>query len=421
MFRFTNLIILELTRGCNLNCKYCLMQEKDKHRGEIIDFELFKKIINRIAEQRLLNGKAHEELHINFHGGECTLAGKYNFIRFLDYLTKTYNELNLNYRLGMQTNGLLLDEEFLKILRHYNVSVGISYDGINEKNPLRYSSSIQNKLGNTIKLCAEMKIPLGLLGVLSKNNSNNLVKDSISQFEKTGIASKYSFLEDLKDPYNSKIELKGKQIFKKAYKPVIDYFIKTGIKLEKHAMSLMTDTLIDILCYHPRRYETGCTGLICGAGMTMIAIRPDGSMGYCDRYSRDFDENYIEHALDYDFLGLHQLNKAIKLAKIKHKIIKDIGCDTCRANYMCENGCLAFYYSKFGKYGIQKELICGQYLATYDYIKKNLIKIVLNSVQDRFSLPSGLHDIKPYYADLFKNKYKIKLTIIDNILYITKI
>lgn len=421
MFRFTNLIIFELTRDCNLNCKYCLMQEKYKHRGEIIDFELFKKIINRIAEQRILNGKDQEEFHINFHGGECTLIGKYNFTRFLDYVTKTYDELGLNYKLGIQTNGTLLDEEFLKILRHYNLSVGISYDGTGEKKPLRYSTDIQSKLEDTIKLCTKMKVPIGVLGVLSKNNSNNLVKDSISQFKKLGIFSKYSFLEDLQNPYDSKIELTGKQIFKRAYKPIIDFYIKTGIKLEQHTVALMTDTLIDILCYHPRRYETGCSGLICGAGMTMIAVRPDGTMGYCDRYSKDFNENYIEHALDYDFLGLHQLSKAIKLVQIKHRIIQKVGCDTCRANYMCENGCLAFYYSKFGKYDIQKELICDQYLLTYDYVRKNLVKILLSSIDKHFILPAGIHDIKPYYVDLFKNKYKIKLTIIDNILYIYKV
>ena len=84
MFRFTNLIIFELTRDCNLNCKYCLMHEKYKHKNEIIDFTLFQKIINRIAEQRLLNDLADQTLNLVFHGGEHTLAGTNHSIKFLD-------------------------------------------------------------------------------------------------------------------------------------------------------------------------------------------------------------------------------------------------------------------------------------------------------------------------------------------------
>ena len=137
MFRFTNLIIFELTRDCNLNCKYCLMHEKYKHKNEIIDFTLFQKIINRIAEQRLLNDLADQTLNLVFHGGEPTLVGKHNFIKFLDYTTKLFNSLNISYNLSVQTNGTLLDEEYIKIFRQYNVSIGMSYDGINEKNPLR--------------------------------------------------------------------------------------------------------------------------------------------------------------------------------------------------------------------------------------------------------------------------------------------
>ena len=57
MFRFTDLIIFRMTRDCNLNCKYCFMQNKEDFKGERIDFELFKKIINRITEQRIINNK----------------------------------------------------------------------------------------------------------------------------------------------------------------------------------------------------------------------------------------------------------------------------------------------------------------------------------------------------------------------------
>ena len=424
MFRFTNLIIFELTRDCNLNCKYCLMHEKYKHKNEIIDFTLFQKIINRIAEQRLLNDLADQTLNLVFHGGEPTLVGKHNFIKFLDYTTKLFNSLNISYNLSVQTNGTLLDEEYIKIFRQYNVSIGMSYDGINEKNPLRYSNETKKKLEDTIKLSKSMNHKIDTLGVLSKNNHRNIVKDAILFYNKFGCHTKYSFLEDLKHPFYSKMELSGRQIYRYAYKPIIKYFIKTGVGLEYHAMNLLQQALSDLLCdRYPIRSRTGCHGLICGAAVSMIAIRPDGSMGYCDRYSKDFKENYIMHALDYDFLGLNQLKHAVRLAKIKHHLVVKQGCDSCRATNICENQCLAFYYSKFGEYGIQSSLVCDQYLPVYDFVKKNLIKIIRKRVGTKIKLCDDfIYDIKPYYRDLFKNKYNIDLKIIDrNLLDIQKI
>ena len=383
MFRFTNLIIFELTRDCNIRCKYCYVQDKDCYKGEIIDFEVYKKIINQIVKQRLSCNKQEEKLQMNFHGGEFTMIGKKRFISICEYTVKTFTENGINYSLGMQSNGTLLDEEWLDIFKRFDIPLGMSLDSLIEKENLRFSSDEQlHKLKDLLTLAGEKNMIASTLSVFNKHNLKNIKKDDKIFFNELPVVSrKINIMEDMVNPYNSKLQPKGKEVFKYLHKKELELFLKTGKTKEAHTRTLLDDTLTDILSFHENGYYSGCTGKMCGAGLTMIAVRPDGSMGYCDRYSRDLQENYIENALDYDFLGLHQLQKVMEFNLRRHNILKENGCDTCRAQYICEGGCMASFYSKFGYYGIEKDFTCPQFLNFFDYVKKNLIPILKKYIE----------------------------------------
>lgn len=373
MFRFTDLIIFELTRSCNLNCTYCYQNVKPKN--EIIPTDMFCNIIDRICEQRILNNRRDILLNLNFHGGECTLVGKEKFKAFVEYATKTFSNNNLNFKLGLQTNGTLLDDEWLDIFKFYNLSVGISFDGIYENQCQRCSSLLRDRIYRNILECKKRGVQVGVLSVVNTSNAESLRRDK-KAFEKKNISTKLNYMEDTNNPLNSSLELSGTDIFNKFLKREIQSFLKTGRLDEYHSKEILFSTLIDILTVHEPSYDTGCDGRFCGAGITMIAVRPDGSMGYCDRYSDDCPENYIQNALDYDFLGLKQLKTVVSFDLKKSRILRETGCDHCRASYMCNTGCMAFYFSKFKKYGIQKNIVCDQFLNFYDYVQKNLLTIL---------------------------------------------
>ncbi len=74
-----------------------------------------------------------KQVAIVFHGGEPLLAGK-SFFR--NFVSKANNELLPNTRplFSMQTNGTLLDQKWLDLLRDLNVRFGISLDGPEEVN-----------------------------------------------------------------------------------------------------------------------------------------------------------------------------------------------------------------------------------------------------------------------------------------------
>ena len=135
MFGSTNMLILKTTRDCNLRCKYCYIKHKNSYRGERIDFELYKKVIDKIVCDRIKNNiNENEKFVMVFHGGEPLLFFPYQLALMMEYARDKFVRNKINYDFGMQTNLTLLNEEFATILNEYNVSLGISFDGIKDGN-----------------------------------------------------------------------------------------------------------------------------------------------------------------------------------------------------------------------------------------------------------------------------------------------
>jgi uncharacterized protein len=69
------------------------------------------------------------EFFILFHGGEPMLLGKQRFARLCGRLRELESKLGLALRLGITTNGVLVDDEWATCFREYRVSVSLSIDG----------------------------------------------------------------------------------------------------------------------------------------------------------------------------------------------------------------------------------------------------------------------------------------------------
>ncbi|MCJ7812930.1 anaerobic sulfatase maturase [bacterium] len=121
----TSVLIKPAGPDCNMNCRYCfylrkseLFPAKQKHR---MSPEVQEEVIRQIMEQ------SGQEVVIAWQGGEPTLMG-------LDFYKRAV-KLETKYGLGkmvgngLQTNGLLLNEEWADFLRHCRWLVGLSLDG----------------------------------------------------------------------------------------------------------------------------------------------------------------------------------------------------------------------------------------------------------------------------------------------------
>lgn len=390
MFRFTDLVIFRMTRDCNISCKYCFMLDKDNYKGEKVDFDLFKKIIDRIVKQRNLSGRNNIPLSLVFHGGEPLMIGKENLENFLKYATESFEKNKMKYSLGMQSNAILIDDETAAIMSKYGMSIGLSFDGIAGANKQRTDMK-QSIFEKKFEILQRNKINYGFILVVGKHNIDT-IEESVKYLRSLPGMQHYkaNYAEDFFNYQTEKtIELPGEEFFEKVLKSEIEDFMKTGRIFEYHSKSLLDRTIIDLLMEHSNSAKVGCGTKFCGAGISMIGVNPDGTSHLCDRYTREFDETYVMDNLDYDFHGIHQLSEAVKYNKIRDDVIRATGCDTCPANYICEGGCMAMYYSKHNQqYGLDKNLVCSLYQNFYEYVLTNLERILKSLSQIDYKLES---------------------------------
>jgi uncharacterized protein len=387
------------------------MLDKKEHKGEVIDFKLFTQIIDRIIEQRIINNLSPHRLTLVFHGGEVLIVGKEKFYQMAEYASTKMRESKIEFELAMQTNMTLLDEEFARILGKFEINVGLSFDGIDGANNGRTSIK-QKTFEDKFDLLERNKVQYGFLLVASKLNADKFDDTKLFLESLDSVKSyKINYAEDIVNPgEQSEIEMPGSEMFEKIFKPEIDRYIANGHTYEFHTVDLIQKSVVDILTWHEDAEKTGCNGKFCGAGIYMIAIHPDGEMDHCDRYSKQFPIAYVQHALDYDFLGIHQLKRAVDFAKIRHDLLKKSGCDTCYARYVCENGCMAFYYSKFGEYGIDKRVVCDQFKQFYGYVLMNIQPILNMYIDKGMTIDSNdrIFQVKRYIPS-YLNDRKIRV------------
>ena len=121
-----NLLIKPVSGSCNMRCCYCFYTDEMANREQAcygrMSMETLEAVVCRAMEF------AEGSLTFAFQGGEPTLIGL-DFYRSLVELCARYNTKRLHIAYALQTNGLLLDEEWAVFLAQNHVLVGLSLDG----------------------------------------------------------------------------------------------------------------------------------------------------------------------------------------------------------------------------------------------------------------------------------------------------
>jgi len=123
------LVILKVAARCNLNCTYCYEFNLADHRlarqPRVMSEEVFEATLERVRSHARTSGQG--SVRFSFHGGEPCLLG---LPRFDAWCTEAREQLSeLTVRFSMQTNGTLLDEDWIEVLNRHEVDVGVSLDG----------------------------------------------------------------------------------------------------------------------------------------------------------------------------------------------------------------------------------------------------------------------------------------------------
>ena len=111
---------------CNLDCAYCFYLSKEKlYPGS--QFRMSDDVLEQHVRQ-LLDSQHGHHVSLAWQGGEPTLMGIEFFQRAIRY-AEQYRQPHQNIEYSIQTNGILLDDEWGVFLKENNFLVGISLDG----------------------------------------------------------------------------------------------------------------------------------------------------------------------------------------------------------------------------------------------------------------------------------------------------
>ena len=260
---------ITLNRNCNFSCNYCYQSQK---RSSVMSEEVMEKTINFIEQHINANGIKNYSFSIS--GGECFLYFD-KILYLLNLINKKIDDTKIKKLVDISTNASLLTEEKIKILKKYNVSLYIGFDGIKkmqEKNRfyVNKKTSFWECLKN-IDTCYKM---------IDKNNitinfviTNNNFKYAYKTFK--FLATRYSPCNiSFSIAYNSDWTTKEIKDLKYPLIKISKKYIKMLNKNPLFSIKLIDKHVSDFI------YETN-ENSICGAGKEQFSITPEGHIIAC--------------------------------------------------------------------------------------------------------------------------------------------
>lgn len=130
-------IVLKVAERCNINCSYCYMFNKGNEEYEDLPAYIKQSTVEEIAHfladgARDLNAK---RVRIGLHGGEPLMIKKERYIEICETFLRILSPI-CSVVFTMQTNAVLIDDEWLAIFEKYHILIGVSIDGPREYNDM---------------------------------------------------------------------------------------------------------------------------------------------------------------------------------------------------------------------------------------------------------------------------------------------
>ncbi len=191
---------------CNMACRYCYYLDKKNLYPEGTNCRMPDDLLEEYIIQHI-NASEGSELFFSWHGGEPMLAGLQFYQKAVE-LQKKHQPGNVKIINGLQTNGILLDDEWCRFLKKENFVVGVSIDGPEELysiNRLRnngrrcYKEAVRG-----FQLLKSYGIPCEILCVV--NPDNVLYPVEVYGFFKQMGAKFITFLPLVKGPASNGVE-----------------------------------------------------------------------------------------------------------------------------------------------------------------------------------------------------------------------
>ncbi|MDA8125678.1 MAG: anaerobic sulfatase maturase [Deltaproteobacteria bacterium] len=158
--------------ACNLDCRYCYYLRKDLLYPGSESLRMADDLLEEYIRQQIAIAP-EREITFFWHGGEPTVLG-IDYFRKIIELQRKHLPPDRTIRNGIQTNGVLLDDDWCRFLAAEHFSVGLSLDGPPPLHDVyrvaKDGRATHRQVMQGYRLLRRHKIPVDLLCVVHAGN-----------------------------------------------------------------------------------------------------------------------------------------------------------------------------------------------------------------------------------------------------------
>ncbi|MBC8375097.1 MAG: anaerobic sulfatase maturase [FCB group bacterium] len=159
--------------ACNLNCDYCFYLEKESLFPKETTFKMEPDVLDSFIKQ-YIDSQPTNTAHFTWQGGEPTLLG----VEYFQEIVQLQNKHSEGKQISnaIQTNGILLDDNWGQFLLENRFLVGISIDGpqaLHDQYRIdHYGDGTFKKVMKGLELLKKYRIEFNTLTVVNQGNQD---------------------------------------------------------------------------------------------------------------------------------------------------------------------------------------------------------------------------------------------------------
>ena len=356
---------------CNMRCKYCFYADETAKR-ETACFGFMSVETLRAVLQKVL-GETTRSCTLAFQGGEPTLAG----LPFFRRAVELCRELNVNHckiSFALQTNGLLIDDEWCEFFAENRFLIGVSLDGgkdIHDANRVDAAGKgTYSRVMHALQLLKKHNVDTNILTVITGETAKKY-RSIYNFFVRNGLDYQQYIpcLDPLGEERGGRSWSLTPELFEQYLKTAFDCWYRDAMSGHKRYHRYFDNLLLMLNGQPPE-----ACGMLGFCGMQYV-VEADGSVYPCDFYMLD------GHKLgNFNTDSLADIDARRRdIGFVEKSRAPEEKCRACRWARLCRGGCRRDrdYFDR----GIGLNYYCTAYEHFFDYAWPRLREVYAKETQ----------------------------------------
>ena len=350
---------------CNMRCRYCFYADEANKRTTANYGMMSAETLEAVLRQ--VFSAADQSCAILFQGGEPTLAG-IPFFEEAVRMTRQLNRSGCRVSFALQTNGLLIDENWCRFLAEHHFLVGVSLDGTKDIHDLNRIDTSGNgtysRVMRALQLLKKYGVNANILTVVTPHTARSYQK-IYGFFARCGLTYQQYIpcLDPLEEERGQHPWSLSPAQFERYLKTAFDCWYRDAMAGHKRYHRYFDNLLLMLNGQPPE--QCGMMGR-CGR---QYVVEADGSVYPCDFYVLD---RYRLGNLRTDTIARIDRRRR-EIGFIQQSAAEAEGCRACRWRSLCRGGCRRDR-DHFAR-GLQKNYYCAAYQAFLAYAYPRLAEV----------------------------------------------